>query len=420
MTVEISSLSLPSNGLVPGTSCATSMLVSTNRLRAIPSSQIRSDPVRVFEVLSSVGEIQQIDFSHAQVEQVVLVTYFDLRAARRALVELRGDFKSIEPDSTYDSSTARSVRIKRDSNLSLDDTMSALSVYGEIERISFAGADQLVIEFFDTRGPIAVMTALSCNSSVGASSVSGRGAIGGEARRANYSNPPICPGIEDAPAQLSTAGNRQDSVDFDVNMNAILEGIDKRTTLMIRNIPNKYSQKIILRLIDLRFKDKYDFFYLPIDYKHRCNVGYAFINFCEPMPIIEFFKLLNDKKWDKFNSEKICKISYARLQGQDALLEHFKSSSVMQQHKQMRPFFVKGSPSGDSIATGTSAGLLGGTASYIDGSVIESVWSETSQGTTGAGSTSPNLPPLASLNLGTVEGSIYGAVHHEAAKIVSN
>jgi hypothetical protein len=343
-----------------------------------------------------------------------------LRAARRACIELRGDFKSIEPDSTYDSSTARSVRIKRDSSLSLDDTMSALSVYGEIERISFAGSDQLVIEFFDTRGPIAVMTALSCNSSVGTSSASGRAAIGGEARRANYSNPPVCPSVEETPALLATASARQDSVDFDVNINAILEGVDQRTTLMIRNIPNKYSQKIMLRLVDLRFKDKYDFFYLPIDYKHRCNVGYAFINFCEPMPIIEFFKLLNDKKWDKFNSEKICKISYARLQGQDALLDHFKSSSVMQQHKQMRPFFVKGSPSGDCTTAGTSAGLLGGSTSYIDGSVIESVWSETSQGTTGGGSTSPNLPPLATLNLGTVEGSIYGAVHHEAAKVVSS
>jgi protein phosphatase 1 regulatory subunit 42 len=174
---------------------------------------------------------------------------------------------------------------------------------------------------------------------------------------------------------------------------------------MIRNIPNKYSQKILLRLVDLRFRDKYDFFYLPIDYKHRCNVGYAFINFFEPSPIPEFFGLLNDKKWDKFNSEKVCKITYARLQGQDALLDHFKSSSVMQQHKQMRPYFVKDS----------SNGLIQ-PSSFIDGSVIDSVWSETSQGTTG-GATSPTIPPLASLNLGTVEGSIYSAVHGDPSKL---
>jgi len=392
MTVEISSLAL-SQGPSPVISTALSTPpVSTNRLRVIPASSIRADPVRVFEVLSSVGEVQQIDFSHAQVDQVVVVTYFDIRAALRALVDLKGDFKLLEPDFTYDSSQTRSVRIKRDANLSLDDTMNALSVYGEIERISFASADQLVIEFFDTRGPIAVMTALSSNSSVS------RPQVGGEARRANYSDPPVfLQSIQTSPQPVLPVSTGCDSFEFDINVDSIESGMDRRTTLMIRNIPNKYSQKILLRLIDLKFREKYDFFYLPIDYKHRCNVGYAFINFFESAPIVDFFRLLNDKKWDKFNSEKVCKITYARLQGQDALLDHFKSSSVMQQHKQMRPFFVKSG--GES-----STGLL--PPNYIDGSVIESVWSETSQG-----STSPVIPPLASLNLSTVEGSIFAAVH---------
>jgi hypothetical protein len=56
-------------------------------------------------------------------------------------------------------------------------------------------------------------------------------------------------------------------------------GQDSRTTLMIRNIPNKYTQKILMQTIDAQgFCGKYDFFYLPIDFKNRCNVGYAFIN----------------------------------------------------------------------------------------------------------------------------------------------
>lgn len=53
---------------------------------------------------------------------------------------------------------------------------------------------------------------------------------------------------------------------------------DRRTTLMIKNIPNKYTQKMLLSTMDEQFKGAYDFFYLPIDFKNKCNVGYAFIN----------------------------------------------------------------------------------------------------------------------------------------------
>ncbi len=55
-------------------------------------------------------------------------------------------------------------------------------------------------------------------------------------------------------------------------------GEDRRTTLMIKNIPNKYTQKMLLATIDEHFRGSYDFFYLPIDFKNKCNVGYAFIN----------------------------------------------------------------------------------------------------------------------------------------------
>ena len=50
---------------------------------------------------------------------------------------------------------------------------------------------------------------------------------------------------------------------------------------MIRNIPNKYNKELMRETIDRNFKDTYDFFYLPIDFKNNCNVGYAFINFID-------------------------------------------------------------------------------------------------------------------------------------------
>lgn len=87
-----------------------------------------------------------------------------------------------------------------------------------------------------------------------------------------------------------------------------------RTTLMIKNIPNKYTQKMLLQTIDEQFSRLYDFFYLPIDFKNKCNVGYAFINMVKPSYILPFTKRFNQRKWERFNSEKVCHISYARIQ----------------------------------------------------------------------------------------------------------
>lgn len=121
----------------------------------------------------------------------------------------------------------------------------------------------------------------------------------------------------------------EDSNEFIINTNHI--EVLQKTTLMIRNIPNKYTKELMLETIDAQFFDAYDFFYLPIDFKNNCNVGYAFINFKELKSIKLFFEQFNNKKWAKFNSEKICEIKYARIQGKTECEAHFKDSSLMKQ-----------------------------------------------------------------------------------------
>jgi len=131
--------------------------------------------------------------------------------------------------------------------------------------------------------------------------------------------------------------DNEDHHNFEVDIDKIESS--GRTTLMIKNIPNKYDLTLILQTIDKNHKGKYDFFYLPIDFRNKCNVGYAFINFVEPKYIKDFYHEFNGKKWEKFNSEKICEIKYARIQGQEALIQHFQYSSVMnQQDKKLKPY----------------------------------------------------------------------------------
>ncbi|RKO92717.1 RNA recognition motif 2, partial [Blyttiomyces helicus] len=101
---------------------------------------------------------------------------------------------------------------------------------------------------------------------------------------------------------------------------------DTRTTFMIRNIPNKYTQTQLMEYINISHKGQYDFLYLRIDFINKCNVGYAFINFLNTDAIVSFAEKIVGKRWPKFSSEKICILSYANIQGRDALIEKFRSS----------------------------------------------------------------------------------------------
>eukprot|EP00347_Sterkiella_histriomuscorum_P020889 403336070 len=128
----------------------------------------------------------------------------------------------------------------------------------------------------------------------------------------------------------------QEIMQFVVRTKNILQ--DGRTSLMIKNIPNKYTKQMLIDTIELTHKKKYDFLYLPIDFQNKCNVGYAFINIKSVDQVKTFFQRFHGMGWEYFHSDKICEITYARLQGFHALRKHFQTSSIRCQRDQnMKP-----------------------------------------------------------------------------------
>ncbi|KAG0165101.1 hypothetical protein DFQ28_007178 [Apophysomyces sp. BC1034] len=144
--------------------------------------------------------------------------------------------------------------------------------------------------------------------------------------------------------------NSGHSVDQDntFDTHRVAQGLDIRTTFMIRNIPNKYTQQMLIECIDATHKGCYDFLYLRIDFKNRCNVGYAFINFIDPKDVISFANERVGKRWNRFNSEKRCSLSYANIQGKEALIDKFRNSNVMEEEEGYRPkiFYSHGANKG--------------------------------------------------------------------------
>lgn len=128
--------------------------------------------------------------------------------------------------------------------------------------------------------------------------------------------------------------------EFDVQR--VIQGKDSRTTIMIRNIPNKYTQQMLIDFINESHRGQYDFLYLRMDFKNRCNVGYAFCNMKNAESLSSFAQRVVGKKWTRFNSDKVCMLSYANIQGRDALIEKFRNSSVMDEHPSYRPKIFSG------------------------------------------------------------------------------
>ena len=81
----------------------------------------------------------------------------------------------------------------------------------------------------------------------------------------------------------------------------------------------------------------YDFLYLRIDFKSGCNVGYAFINFADVGGMIALIDRIERRCWTAYRSSKAAEISYATIQGREALVQKFRNSSVMQETPFCRP-----------------------------------------------------------------------------------
>lgn len=124
---------------------------------------------------------------------------------------------------------------------------------------------------------------------------------------------------------------------FSISSDRVIRGLDKRTTCMIKNIPNKLTQRQLLCFLSSICFNSFDFLYLRMDFRSNCNNGYAFINFREPRYIPVFQEAIQGKKWKNFKSEKRAEIAYARIQGLSMLQTRFRRSEILSANKEFWP-----------------------------------------------------------------------------------
>ncbi|OMO72873.1 RNA recognition motif 2 [Corchorus capsularis] len=118
-------------------------------------------------------------------------------------------------------------------------------------------------------------------------------------------------------------------------------GLDGKTSLMIRNIPNHWRRLDLQHKVDAHCRkqngrgrkgsgsprSEYDFLYVPMDFGFGRNLGYAFVNFTTDEAASRFSKAFSGMKWASGDKTKYCEVTSADHQGRKALEQKHERST---------------------------------------------------------------------------------------------
>jgi protein phosphatase 1 regulatory subunit 42 len=132
--------------------------------------------------------------------------------------------------------------------------------------------------------------------------------------------------------------NRQfDDKKLQLNGHKIYTGEDKRTTILIKNIPKNMTKnqfKMVLEKIA-----NINYIYIPLFMLTRDNLRCAFVNVVNSKSIIDIYLKLRKINFIYDNPNTKIEISYSNLQGRKALIDNFREERNIFKKKNINTFF---------------------------------------------------------------------------------
>ena len=103
----------------------------------------------------------------------------------------------------------------------------------------------------------------------------------------------------------------------------VMLGLDKRTSIIIKNIPDDVSPEKFKQII-LNLNPYIDFFYVPLKIRTRQKLRVAFVNVLNYLQIVPIYMGLLYKMKFRYNNPNIeMEICYSKVQGKDLLIKRF-------------------------------------------------------------------------------------------------
>lgn len=132
------------------------------------------------------------------------------------------------------------------------------------------------------------------------------------------------------------------------------------TTLMVRNLPNRYKQKdFVEELHTMGFPaGAWDFLYVPVDTHNNSSVGYAFVNFAAHDLAAQAMRAFDGYRWRKYRKQtsKPAAVNKAHIQGLANNIDHFSRTAIKDARiKQHRPLILNGASEIPDWATAVDA-----------------------------------------------------------------
>ena len=108
-----------------------------------------------------------------------------------------------------------------------------------------------------------------------------------------------------------------------VNPKYVMLGLDKRTSIIIKNIPENITEEQFKEIV-LKFNPYIDYYYVPKNIKTRKKLRVAFVNVLNYLQIVPLYMGLLYKNKFIYNSPEIeMEICYSKVQGKDELIKRF-------------------------------------------------------------------------------------------------
>lgn len=83
--------------------------------------------------------------------------------------------------------------------------------------------------------------------------------------------------------------NEAEDESYCIDATKIMQNLEERTVVLIRNIPNRYKLEDLKQVISTYVDEEYTILRLPIDSFTKRNLGYAFVNFSDSHEVLKLY-----------------------------------------------------------------------------------------------------------------------------------